>query len=99
MLQIYWPAAKEKVELCKLAGKDAHVSIVHIFFYYCQEYCISVYLFLNAQNGLVSCCYTFFPELMKCVFSSFKKKVHFYYFSLNVNASRKNIQYCKQQAL
>ncbi|XP_068859826.1 semaphorin-3D-like isoform X1 [Aphelocoma coerulescens] len=22
--KIYWPAAKEKVELCKLAGKDAH---------------------------------------------------------------------------
>ncbi|NXB15156.1 SEM3D protein, partial [Chaetops frenatus] len=22
--KIYWPAAKEKLELCKLAGKDAH---------------------------------------------------------------------------
>lgn len=31
MLQIYWPAAKEKLELCKLAGKDAHVSMMYIF--------------------------------------------------------------------
>lgn len=25
--QIYWPAAKERVELCKLAGKDSNVSM------------------------------------------------------------------------
>lgn len=54
MLQIYWPAAKEKVELCKLAGKDAHVSMVYSFYYY-REYCMFVGLFLNAQNGLVNC--------------------------------------------
>lgn len=43
MLQIYWPAAKEKVELCKLAGKDAHVSMVYIFFIIAENI---VYLYI-----------------------------------------------------
>lgn len=78
MLQIYWPAAKEKVELCKLAGKDAQVSMIYIF-YYCCDLRMSVCLLLNAQNALVSSCYTS-SELMFQVFFSLLKKLHFYCF-------------------
>lgn len=50
MLQIYWPAAKEKVELCKLAGKDAHVSMIDIFLLLLRIFCLCICLYMHEMG-------------------------------------------------
>ncbi|KAG8142547.1 hypothetical protein E2320_005767, partial [Naja naja] len=98
MVEIFWPAAKEKVDLCKLAGKDAHVSI--LLFLSCSTECANFIRVLQPYNKThVYACGTgaFHPVCGYIDLGTHKEDVLFRFNTHNLESGRLKCPFDPQQ--